>query len=215
MRLFTIAIIFLIFDIMCGCGRTSTTITKKSTDVINYGQSPSQEAIPSQATEVISDEASGKIVDDKYYSLNINGNLLTVRSDEETVLKLLGEPIKTTKVKQLGEGADTFSNMFKKTFTYEGLEINFLGMATNTLWVSDFILTKPTFETSEGITVGDSLRKLTTVYPNIVYLDKTVRDEWPNTKVYEFYQDEYGYYADFIINEELKIVAIEMYFVFD
>lgn len=158
----------------------------------------------------------GKILEDRYYSIKLNKSRVQLTNDEKSVLKILGKPIKETKPKQLGDGADTFSEMYSKTIFYKGLSLRFLGMSEEKLWLEEMELSGDKYQTSEGIKVGDSLKSLLNAYPNIKYKETTIIKEKPNSKVYGFWQDyQVGYFADFIINENDIIEEIRMYFVFD
>ena len=157
----------------------------------------------------------GKVLEDKYYSIKSNKSLVQLRNNEKSVVNILGKPIKETTPKQLGDGADTFSEMYSKTISYEGLSLRFLGMSEEELWLAEIKISGNKYQTSEGIKVGDSLKSLLNAYPNIKYIDTTVIEEKPNSKVYGFWQDYLGFFANFIIDENDIIEEIHMYFVFD
>ncbi|WP_373232135.1 hypothetical protein [Cohnella sp.] len=193
---------------------SNDTIPSGTTEVSTESEVPEIEVPESEYPDVNSSEV-GKVLEDKYYSIKSNKSLVQLRNDEESVLNILGKPIKETTPKQLGDGADTFSEMYSKTISYEGLSLRFLGMSEEELWLAEIEISSNKYQTSEGIKIGDSLNSLLNAYPNIKYKDTTIIEEKPNTKVYGFWQDYLGFFADFLIDENENIEEIHMYFVFD
>jgi hypothetical protein len=157
----------------------------------------------------------GYIKEDKYYSIKYEQSLVQLRDDEKTVVHILGEPDEASQVKQLGDGADTFSGMYSKDLYYSGLTLKFLGMEKSSLWLSEIILDKNEYETSEGIKVGDHLEKLKNAYSNIKYENLKTIENKPNLKIYEYFQGDLGFFAEFIVDESDVIEEIHMYFLFD
>ncbi|WP_145412726.1 hypothetical protein [Paenibacillus xylanexedens] len=157
----------------------------------------------------------GNIKEDKYYSIKYKQSFVQLRDKEKTVVHILGEPEEASQVKQLGDGADTFSGMYSKNLYYSGLILKFLGVEKNSLWLSEIILDENEYETSEGIQVGDHLEKLKNAYSNIKYANLKRIDNKPNLKIYEYFQGDLGFFAEFIVNESDVIKEIHMYFLFD
>lgn len=134
------------------------------------------------------------IQEDNYYSIKTDeSSLIQLRNDEKSVREVLGKPLKETTPEPLGDGADTFSGMYSKTLEYDGLTLKLLGKSAEELWLSEIELSSNKYATSEGIKVGDSLNTLLNAYPNIKYLDTTVLENKPNSKVYGFRQGELGF----------------------
>jgi hypothetical protein len=157
----------------------------------------------------------GIVKEDEYYSIKYNQSLVQLRNDEKSVAKILGDPIKASQARQLGEGADTFSEMYSKELYYEGLTLKLLGMEINNLWLSEIIIDERKYETSEGIQVGDTLDGLKNAYLNIKYTYLKIDEHKPNSRIYEYFQGELGFFAEFIINENDVIEKIHMYTLFD
>lgn len=105
--------------------------------------------------------------------------------------------------------------MYSKHLYYSGLTLKFLGIEKSSLWISEIILDKNEYETSEGIKVGDHLEKLKNAYSNIKYENLKTIENKPNSKIYEYFQGDLGFFAEFIVNESDVIEEIHMYFLFD
>jgi|GEM_PF-3846425 len=218
--------------LVAGCTDNTSSATATPTSTLNTAEA-SNDPIPSETTELsIESEIpehevpesenpdtyfveAGKILEDKYYSIKSNNTLVQLRLDEKSVLHTLGEPIKETTPQKLGAGADTFSEMYSKTTSYEGLSLLFLGMSEEDLWVTDIKVNGDKYQTSEGIKVGDSLKSLFNAYPNIQFMATIVIEEKPNSRVYRFWQDHLGFFAEFIVDENDIIEEIHMYYLFD
>ncbi|GGH60231.1 hypothetical protein GCM10008014_34570 [Paenibacillus silvae] len=222
MKIISPIIICVILLLIFGCSdfkRENSSITDKNPSIeppttIANSESDSTEEVVSTDPPVSTPEL-GNIKEDKYYSIKYKQSLVQLRDDEKTVVHILGEPDEASQVKQLGDGADTFSDMYSKHLYYSGLTLKFLGMEKSSLWLSEIILDKNEYETSEGIKVGDHLEKLKNAYSNIKYEKLKTIDNKPNLKIYEYFQGDLGFFAEFIVNESDVIEEIHMYFLFD
>ncbi|CAM4404643.1 hypothetical protein P4H42_21245 [Paenibacillus macerans] len=198
---------FIIFGFMV----TVITLTSCSSN-----EETSNSTVPTSEITAPSNDPVPSIQEDNYYSIKTDeSSLIQLRNDEKSVREVLGKPLKETTPEPLGDGADTFSGMYSKTLEYDGLTLKLLGKSAEELWLSEIELSSNKYATSEGIKVGDSLNTLLNAYPNIKYLDTTVLENKPNSKVYGFRQGELGFFADFVVDENEKIEAVHMYFVFD
>jgi hypothetical protein len=155
----------------------------------------------------------GVIADDSNYAIKIGDQLLTITDSEKRAVQLLGKPKKLEPANQLGEGADTFSEMYGNSLEFDGLTLSLLGMTESEMWISELEVTTNKYPTSMGIKVGDTVENLQKAYPNIYYRESASIDE-PNLEMYEYYQDFYGYHAEFMVKDNI-IQRINMYFLFD
>lgn len=192
---------------------TDPSIEPPTTNANSESDNSTEEALsidpPVSALEL------GNIKEDKYYSIKYKQSFVQLRDNEKTVVHILGEPDEASQVKQLGDGADTFSGMYSKNLYYSGLTLKFLGVEKNSLWLSEIILDENEYETSEGIKVGDRLEKLKNAYSNIKYENLKTIENKPNLKIYEYFQGDLGFFAEFIVDESDVIKEIHMYFLFD
>ncbi|KAA8787548.1 hypothetical protein ABIE27_003697 [Paenibacillus sp. 4624] len=222
MKIISSIIICVILLLIVGCSdfkeeNSSITATNPSiespTTIANSESDSTEEAVSTDPP--VSTLELGNIKEDKYYSIKYKQSLVQLRDDEKTVVHILGEPDEASQVKQLGDGADTFSGMYSKDLYYSGLTLKFLGMEKSSLWLSEIILDKNEYETSEGIKVGDHLDKLKNAYSNIKYENLKTIENKPNLKIYEYFQGDLGFFAEFIVDESDVIEEIHMYFLFD
>lgn len=222
MKITSSIIICVVIFLTVGCSKfkeenSSITSTKSSIEFATpsaISESDSTEEVVS-TDQPVSTPGLGNIKEDKYYSIKYNQSFVQLRNDEKTVVNILGDPNEVSQVKQLGDGADTFSDMYSKDLYYSGLTLKFLGMEESNLWLSEIILDKNEYETSEGIKVGDHLEKLKNAYPNIKYEDLKTIENKPNSKIYEYFQGDLGFFAEFIVDDSDVIEEIHMYFLFD
>jgi len=222
MKITSLIIICLCILLTVGCTKikdenssiTTTTPSIERPTPSAISESNSTEDVES-TDQPVSFPELGIIKEDKYYSIKYNQSLVQLRDDEKTVVNILGEPNEASQAKQLGDGADTFSDMYSKNLYYSGLTLKFLGMEESNLWLSEIIFDNNEYETSEGIKVGDQLEKLKNAYPNIKYADLKTIDEKPNSKIYEYFQGDLGFFAEFIVDESEVIEEIHMYYLFD
>ncbi|WP_427051603.1 hypothetical protein [Paenibacillus sp. TC-CSREp1] len=222
MKIISPIIICVILLLIVGCSdfkekNSSIPATNSSieppTTIANTESDSTEEAVSTDPP--VSTPELGNIKEDKYYSIKYKQSLVQLRDDEKTVVHILGEPDEASQVKQLGDGADTFSGMYSKDLYYSGLTLKFLGMEKSSLWLSEIILDKNEYETSEGIKVGDHLEKLKNAYSNIKYEKLKTIENKPNLKIYEYFQGDFGFFAEFIVDESDVIEEIHMYFLFD
>ncbi|GFN30454.1 hypothetical protein [Paenibacillus xylaniclasticus] len=219
---------------LSGCANNSSSTTAAPNSALNSAESsiqpeasdltegslqsptvePEAEQLDDHALQPIE---AGKILEDQYYSIKpiSNDSRVQLRDDEDTVVNTLGSPIEETAPKKLGEGADTFSEMYQKTVSYEGLTMQFLGMDQDKLWLAGMKMDGDQYQTSEGIKVGDHLQSLLDAYPNISHKVDMVIEEKPNARVYSFWQDDLGFIAEFIVNDQDIVEEIQMYYLFD
>lgn len=222
MKITSSIIICVLILLIVGCSNIKEENSSITSTNSSIGLPTSSAILESESTEdavstdqTVSTPELGKVKEDKYYSIKYNQFLVQLRNDEKTVVNTLGVPTGASQVKQLGNGADTFSKMYSKDLYYDGLTLKFLGMEENNLWLSEIILDTNGYETSEGIKVGDHLEELKNAYPNIKYEDLKTIENKPKSKIYEYSQGDLGFFAEFIVDESEVIEEIHMYFLFD
>lgn len=107
------------------------------------------------------------LLDSYDFAAKYNGGEIKLGDwDDKVDLKaIMGEPV-SQEVKQLGDGADTFTGSYVKEMVYDGIKLGLMSPKDNgkTFFVDRIEITLGDYETSRGIKIGDGYDKILDSY---------------------------------------------------